>query len=77
MNKPNREQAKKYPIIPYLVVMLIAVVAIVLLSYFAQQRNNSLKLNQYNEEHIYQFKDIDTRLEELETRVSKIESTID
>ncbi len=57
MSGGNSENRKKYPIMPYLVGMFVVVVALVLISYFAQQRNNQ-QLSNFSQEHSYKIEDI-------------------
>lgn len=40
----NKENQKKYPLLPYIITMFLVVIAIVLVSYFAQLRNNNEQL---------------------------------
>lgn len=40
----NKDNQKKYPLIPYIITLFAVVIAIVLVSYFAQMRNESEQL---------------------------------
>lgn len=71
----NKENQKKYPLLPYILAMFVVVVALVLVSYFAQQRSNSEQMSQYSEQHTSQFEQYDERLNDLETRVTALENT--
>ena len=44
----NKENQRKYPLLPYIIAMFAVVVAIVLISYFAQQRSDSQNVSQYS-----------------------------
>ncbi|MEG1541468.1 MAG: hypothetical protein RR372_05940 [Oscillospiraceae bacterium] len=75
MNKKDKENPQKpYPILPYLIVLLAAVVSIVLLSYFAQTRHSSEEISKYSQEHGTQIEQIYGRLDELEARIQIIEN---
>ncbi|MEG0035324.1 MAG: hypothetical protein RR147_05635 [Oscillospiraceae bacterium] len=63
---------RKYPILPYLLAMFAAVIALVLLSYFAQSRN-SQQISEYSEAHSYKIEDLSAKVDELESRVDEIE----
>ena len=48
---PNKENQKKYPLLPYIIAMFIVVVAIVLVSYFAQQRSSDKQISEFSQQH--------------------------
>lgn len=71
MSKPNKEYANKYAILPYLVAMLITVIAILLLSYFAQQRNNNTRTNQFSQGSTYKTETMSSWIDAPESRIKK------
>ena len=66
-------EKKKYPVQPYIIGLLVAVVAIVLLSYFVQKRNNNLQMNEFGQLHTTQIEEINQRIDALETRIAILE----
>jgi hypothetical protein len=45
----NKKTKKKYPLMPYLIGLLITVIALVLISYMAELRNTKGELQNHNE----------------------------
>ena len=73
MNAGNEKNRKKYPLLPYLIGMFVVVIPLVLLSYFAQQRNDK-QLNSFSQEHSYKIEDLNSRIDQLELRIEILES---
>ena len=69
----DNNERKKYPVQPYIIGLLVAVIAIVLLSYFVQRRNNNLQMSEFGELHTTQIEEINQRIDALETRISILE----
>lgn len=69
----NNNEKKKYPVQPYIIGLLIAVVTIVLLSYFVQRRNSNQQMSEYGQLHSTQIEEINQRIDALETRISILE----
>lgn len=51
----NKENQRKYPLLPYIIAMFAVVVAIVLISYFAQQRSDSQNVSKYSHMNTTQY----------------------
>lgn len=45
----NKENQRKYPLLPYIIAMFFVVVAIILISYFAQQRSNNQIMSKHSQ----------------------------
>ena len=69
----DKEQ-NKYPIKPYIIGLLVTVVAIVLLSYFVQKRNSNIQMNEFGELHSTQIEEINQRIDALEVRITDLEN---
>lgn len=69
----NDEEKKSYPVRQYIAWLLVAVVAIVLLSYFVQKRNSNIELNEYGAAHRTQIAEINQRIDALEARIDILE----
>ena len=51
----NKENQRKYPLLPYIIAMFFVVVAIILISYFAQQRSNSQMMSGFAQRDTSRF----------------------
>ncbi|NLW64950.1 MAG: hypothetical protein GXY26_01775, partial [Clostridiales bacterium] len=60
-------------LLPYIIAMFLVVIAIVLVSYFAQARNNNEQISEYNHQHRIRYDDYESRLDELEDRIEALE----
>lgn len=69
----SENERKKYPVQPYIIGLLVAVVAIVLLSYFVQKRNSNMQMSEFGELHSTQIEEINQRIDALETRIGVLE----
>lgn len=49
MGDNKKRQRSKYPIKPYLAILLIAVMGLVILSYFIQRRNQEQEITHFNQ----------------------------
>ncbi|MBS7402591.1 MAG: hypothetical protein KIG37_03505 [Oscillospiraceae bacterium] len=70
----SKKEKKQYPLRPYIIGLLITVIMIVLLSYFAQQRNNNIQMSRYGEQHSSQIEEVNKRIDAIETRLSILEN---
>lgn len=70
----NKDNQRKYPLLPYIIAMFLVVIAIVLVSYFAQMRNSNEQIIKYNQQHSTRYENYESRLDELEIRIEALEN---
>ena len=70
----SNNEKKKYPVMPYIIGLLVAVIALVMLSYFVQRRNSNMQMDEYGELHSTQIEEINQRIDALETRITDLEN---
>lgn len=77
-NKPDTEAKKpKYSIVTYLVILFAVVIALVLLSYFVQQRRDDSEMLSFRTEHLTRMDRLEEQVSAQEERIKALEEKLD